>query len=267
MGKLSDDMDQHGRRVPFDPEAQPRRHCSKCGDDLGFSEADPCSKCEAQPQGGELLLNLLPCPFCGGKAKEGIPTDGNGGVYVDEWEVCCDGCEVEVRRPERVMAHKDWNRRADLPRATAAWQPDPHTWEPQHVETLCACRTFDVGLARAYLDGCEFLHTTVQCPSEKFSAATPRTTGETTVEASALRQLAQKNVRAQIEGVFGDQAYATQSALQHVITVFRERASDWEKLGLSNAWYGGKAEAANELIAELELAQVRAANRTEGEGK
>ena len=58
------------------------------------------------------------------------------------------------------------------------WQPDPRTWEPQHVETLCACRTFDVGPMRAYLDGCDFLHTTVRCPDEKFIATTLTAGGE-----------------------------------------------------------------------------------------
>jgi hypothetical protein len=27
-----------------------RRHCSKCGEDLGFSESDPCAKCGSEPQ-------------------------------------------------------------------------------------------------------------------------------------------------------------------------------------------------------------------------
>jgi hypothetical protein len=56
------------------------------------------------------------------------------------------------------------------------WQPDPRTWEAQHVEILCACRTFDVGPARAYLDGCEFLHTTMRCPPKKFTATAPTET-------------------------------------------------------------------------------------------
>jgi hypothetical protein len=48
----------------------------------------------AQPNGVVEAVELLPCPFCGGAARQGLPTDTDGG-YMPEWEVYCDGCEVE----------------------------------------------------------------------------------------------------------------------------------------------------------------------------
>lgn len=97
------------------PAAQPRgyqrRHCSKCGEDLGFSESDPCSKCgtEAQPQGGE----LLPCRVCSS-------TPIKGRWFREEGVVHCS--KTSCFMFERPMTAIQWNTlmaRADLPRATA----------------------------------------------------------------------------------------------------------------------------------------------------
>jgi hypothetical protein len=44
---------------------------------------------------------------------------------------------------------------------------------PKVNEILCACRTFNVGPARAYLDCCDFLHTTVACPTTKYAPWQP----------------------------------------------------------------------------------------------
>lgn len=163
--------------------------------------------------------------------------------FIYEYE---PGDDAEIWR-ERLAAAI---ARADLPRATA----DDRDANARAVALIYEF-TDNIAPLRPYAKEWLIKHVAE-------ALATPRATGET-VEADALRRLARKNVRAQIEGIFGDQAHVTQTVIQSVVAKFRERASEWGKLGLSNTWYGGKEEAANELIAELE----KAATRTEGEGE
>jgi hypothetical protein len=91
MGELSDDVDQHGRRIPFDDSP------------------------EAQLQGVE----LLPCPLAH-PVVNGIAYRSSSGVR--KWHLICYDCGLvfEGRLDETARdLFARWNTRADLPRATA----------------------------------------------------------------------------------------------------------------------------------------------------
>ncbi len=39
---------------------------------------------------------LLPCPFCGGKASGSLTGNENGGIYIDRWAIHCRSCNFEM---------------------------------------------------------------------------------------------------------------------------------------------------------------------------
>ena len=52
---------------------------------------------------------LLPCPFCGGDAKEFTGED----AAPHRWTVECDSCGAHVGSDTRHKARAKWNRRAE----------------------------------------------------------------------------------------------------------------------------------------------------------
>ena len=53
--------------------------------------------------------DLLPCPFCGGDAKEFTGED----AAPHRWTVECDSCGAHVGSDTRHKARAKWNRRAE----------------------------------------------------------------------------------------------------------------------------------------------------------
>jgi Lar family restriction alleviation protein len=64
---------------------------------------------------------LKPCPFCGGVAWHGVPTDGEGGVYCDRYAAGCSHCGFRldvIEKDETAPFHQTkqeaidkWNTR------------------------------------------------------------------------------------------------------------------------------------------------------------
>lgn len=79
------EIDYFGASATDNPTPHPgyvRRQCSKCGEGLGFTEADPCDRCAPQPAGAPCCgwnvnrayivsddNNMLKCPDCGKEYK------------------------------------------------------------------------------------------------------------------------------------------------------------------------------------------------------
>ncbi len=83
---------------------------------------------------------LKSCPFCGAPPWEGLPVDSKG-IRIPKWEIHCAGCEIAIRRPETIMARKDWNSRstdtAELPRLREALEQIAYG---EHMLSACASR-------------------------------------------------------------------------------------------------------------------------------
>jgi Restriction alleviation protein Lar len=61
------------------------------------------------------MIQLLPCPFCGGpgKIESYVPEGANGPKHPIHFG-CCIPCEMRLRgHVEREWAVMDWNRRAN----------------------------------------------------------------------------------------------------------------------------------------------------------
>lgn len=245
------------------PEAgYQRRHCSKCAEDLSFTESDPCDKCtnaaEAQPQGGE----LLPCPFCSG-TKLRIKLDDVTYLKPHCWIVICQDCGANGANKSSESAAKEaWNTRADLPRATAdgSWASRPaqhgYYWARQgdyldfvEVDDGPYMRGFKLsGKTQEFVDaGWKFL-----------GPITPRATGET-IEAAL----------AELREMFPDEH---DPAIGKFISVKRQEFIDSNHAEVSRTshiyiGYGQSPPSCSAATLDEAMAQVRAATRTEGEGE
>jgi hypothetical protein len=107
---LSDDIDQHGRRIPFDSP-------------------------EAQPQGVELLACPLVHPIRNGVRFMGFskgPTNKS-----DRYHIWCYDCGLAFEGQPSETAEsvaRRWNTRADLPRATADNDDDAAILDDERVD-------------------------------------------------------------------------------------------------------------------------------------
>jgi hypothetical protein len=73
---------------------------------------------------------LKPCPMCGGVAEHGMASSGDGGAYLDRWEVCCLSCGLSLTASMPVVgewpfaaikiAVENWNRRYSEDKAGTA---------------------------------------------------------------------------------------------------------------------------------------------------
>ena len=52
---------------------------------------------------------LMPCPFCGGEAKESSP-ESNGTKF---WRITCQHCYARIGGTHRGMNQAAWNTRAE----------------------------------------------------------------------------------------------------------------------------------------------------------
>ena len=175
-----------------EPQAQTqRRLCSKCGEDLGFSESDPCSKCEvdAQPQEAE----LKPCPFCphGYGFIRNESGRYNGVVWIEcDWPSHavrlvgakdavppCGARTAEYQTEQEAI--NAWNTRAGLPRATVDAK-----WDKSGLKEACQ-RALEIGRTHQEIDIQLMLDMLLEI--ERLES-TPRAEGELTVEA-ALKDL------------------------------------------------------------------------------
>lgn len=65
------------------------------------------------------MTELLPCPFCGGKAD--FVRSCFAGLARTQWRVFCTRCQVrQLRHPSRPAAARVWNRRAPVAVPAAA---------------------------------------------------------------------------------------------------------------------------------------------------
>lgn len=117
--------------------------CSRCGQ-KNSAWAKQCGRCEdhlREPLPAE--EQLLPCPFCGGRARMGLGKTWHDSLHGDEHQdtqIWCsmgngvnyEGAHARARGRDRAQAINKWNARAaSEPRAV-------HEREPPHCPT-CEC--------------------------------------------------------------------------------------------------------------------------------
>jgi len=91
--------------------------CKKCGEPLSFG--GPPHECKAT-EPSVCSNDLLPCPFCGGKA-EVVESGPSGKDHVTHWQARCSsilsgciGAEIDTWRCTKDDATKAWNTRAGI---------------------------------------------------------------------------------------------------------------------------------------------------------
>lgn len=93
-------------------------------------------------------------------------------------------CDSDAKGAFKVYRHPAAASSPASPVQPWSYAPDEETLLDEAgnkptSETPCACRTFALDpITRAYLDGCDFVHTVIACPETKLNAATPPDTPE-----------------------------------------------------------------------------------------
>jgi hypothetical protein len=182
---------------------------------------------EAQLQGVE----LLPCPFCG-------PGQSCVDLYFDDtayrYRVGCGRCGcstgISPRDVTQTPAIAAWNTRAAIPRATA-----------------------DARAGDVYIDY-EQDPITGEIFTVQKTTATPRTTGETTVETALV----------ELREMFPKTFIRVRSTTEIEYNEYVDKASYRERHAYVLIMKHGEFSA--QTLADC-MAQVRAATRTEGEGE
>lgn len=179
-------------------------------------------------------IDLRPCPFCG----SGDVTLSNGYDEDGNWVVLCGKCKSSGGFcTEKVKAIERWQSRAGLPRATA-----------DDESLLIALKAAANYICRAQSDhyDAETRDTIIKALTYEINAleATPRATGETTVEAAL----------AELREMF---------PLPHDLRI---ALSDYGRVINAEIYRDARLMAKGSTLADC-MAQVRAATRTEGEGE